>query len=218
MDIKISGITEAIMHQALEQARDGRLHILSIMNHALDAHREELSPHAPRIVTFKVPEDKIRTIIGKGGATIKGIIESTGVSIDIDDSGTVQLFSPNLDSLQDAENQIKLLVAEVEVGKLYQGKVARIVDFGAFITVLPGKDGLLHISQICTDRSQKVTDVIQEGQEIEVLVADIDKQGRVKLEWPARPVKEKSAPADEVVAESSSDVVETESSTDTEEK
>ncbi len=218
MDIKISGITEAIMHQALEQARDGRLHILSIMNHALDAHREELSPHAPRIVTFKVPEDKIRTIIGKGGATIKGIIESTGVSIDIDDSGTVQLFSPNLDSLQDAENQIKLLVAEVEVGKLYQGKVARIVDFGAFITVLPGKDGLLHISQICTDRSQKVTDVIQEGQELEVLVADIDKQGRVKLEWPARPVKEKSAPVNEVVAESSSDVVEIESSTDAEEK
>jgi polyribonucleotide nucleotidyltransferase len=189
MDIKISGITEAIMHQALEQARDGRLHILSIMNNHLEEHRQELSPHAPRIVTMKVPEDKIRTIIGKGGATIKSIIESTGVSIDIDDTGNVQLFSPSLDALQDAENQIKLLIAEIEVGQLYKGKVLRIVDFGAFVNLLPNKDGLLHISQICHDRAQKVTDVIQEGQEVEVLVVGIDKQGRVKLEWPGRPAK-----------------------------
>ncbi len=190
MDIKISGITESIMHQALEQARDGRLHILSVMNHALEEHRQELSPHAPRIVTMKVPEDKIRTIIGKGGATIKGIIESTGVSIDIDDTGNVQLFSPNLDALDEAERQIKLLIAEVEIGQLYTGKVLRIVDFGAFVNLLPNKDGLLHISQITTDRAQKVTEVLSEGQEIEVLVVDIDKQGRIKLEWPARPVKE----------------------------
>ncbi len=201
MDIKISGISEPIMHQALQQARDGRLHILSIMNHSLEEHRQELSPHAPRIVTLKVPEDKIRTIIGKGGATIKGIIESTGVSIDIDDTGTVQLFSPNQDALKEAENQIKQLTAEVEVGKLYSGKVQRIVEFGAFVSVLPNKDGLLHISQICTDRSQKVTDIINEGQELEVLVADIDKQGRVKLEWPARPVKEKTEATAEHVAD-----------------
>ena len=193
MDIKITGITEDIMKQALAQARDGRLHILGIMNNALEAHRQELSPHAPRIVTMKVAEDKIRTIIGKGGATIKGIIESTGVSIDIDDSGNVQLFSPNQDALVEAENQIKLLVADVEVGKLYQGKVNRIVDFGAFITILPGKDGLLHISQICSNRSQKVTEVLVEGQEIDVLVSEIDKQGRTKLEWPGRPPRQEES-------------------------
>jgi polyribonucleotide nucleotidyltransferase len=202
MDIKITGITEAIMRQALDQAREGRLHILGIMNASIEEHRDELSPHAPRIVTMKVPEDKIRTIIGKGGATIKGIIESTGVAIDIDDTGNVQLFSPNLTALDDAENQIKLLIAEVEVGKLYQGKVQRIVDFGAFVSVLPNKDGLLHISQICHNRSQKVTEVIHEGQEIEVLVVDIDKQGRVKLEWPGRPAKpEEATPAEQQPAE-----------------
>lgn len=189
MDIKISGITESIMKQALAQARDGRLHILAIMNHSLEEHRAELSPHAPRIVTMKVPEDKIRTIIGKGGATIKSIIETTGAAIDIDDEGNVQLFSPNGDALEAAQNQIKMLIAEVEVGQIYKGKVARIVDFGAFISLLPNKDGLLHISQICHSRSQKMTDVIAEGQEIEVLVTDIDKQGRVKLEWPGRPAK-----------------------------
>jgi polyribonucleotide nucleotidyltransferase len=189
MDIKITGITEAIMKQALAQARDGRLHILGIMNNSLEEHRQELSPHAPRIVTLKVPEDKIRTIIGKGGATIKGIIETTGVAIDIDDVGNVQLFSPNQDALEEAEKQIKLLTAEVEVGKLYQGKVNRIVEFGAFVNILPGKDGLLHISQICSNRSQKVTEVLAEGQEIEVLVSEIDKQGRTKLEWPARPAR-----------------------------
>ena len=189
MDIKISGITEAIMKQALAQARDGRLHILSIMNNALEEHRTELSPHAPRIVTMKVPEDKIRTIIGKGGATIKSIIDSTGVAIDIDDSGQVQLFSPSKDALDAAQNQIKMLIAEVEPGQTYQGKVARIVEFGAFITLLPNKDGLLHISQICHSRSQKISDILSEGQDIEVFVADVDKQGRIKLEWPGRPAK-----------------------------
>lgn len=192
MDIKISGITEDIMKQALAQARDGRLHILSIMNNALEEHREELSPHAPRIITMKVPEDKIRTIIGKGGATIKSIIETTGVAIDIDDEGNVQLFSPNQDALDAAQAQIKLLIAEVELGQTYQGKVARIVEFGAFINLLPNKDGLLHISQICSSRSQKVTEVLNEGQDIEVIVTDIDKQGRIKLEWPGRPAPAKT--------------------------
>lgn len=187
MDIKITGITEAIMTEALEQALAGRLHILNVMNNALAEHRGELSAHAPRIVTMKVPEDKIRTIIGKGGATIKGLIESTGVSIDIDDTGTVQLFSPNGDALEEAQRQIKALIAEVEPGQTYHGKVSKIVDFGAFINLLPGKDGLLHISQICSDRNQKVEEVLKEGQDITVFVAGVDKQGRVKLEWTDKP-------------------------------
>lgn len=187
MDIKIMGITQAIMSEALEQALAGRQHILGVMNTALAEHRQELSSHAPRIVTMKVPEDKIRTIIGKGGATIKGLTESTGVSVDIDDSGVVQLFSPNQDALDEAQRQIKLLIAEVEPGQTYEGKVSKIVEFGAFINLLPGKDGLLHISQICNDREQKVEQVLQEGQTITVFVSGVDKQGRVKLEWKDKP-------------------------------
>ncbi|WP_454781297.1 polyribonucleotide nucleotidyltransferase [Legionella sp. WA2022007384] len=198
MDIKIQGITNEIMEQALDQALAGRLHILGVMNNALSEHREELSQHAPRITTMKVAEDKIRTIIGKGGATIKGLIDSTGVSIDIDDTGVVQLFSPDMNALEEAQKQIKALIAEIEVGQTYQGKVSKIVDFGAFINLLPGKDGLLHISQICSDRSQKVESVLQEGQEIAVFVAGIDKQGRVKLEWKDKPqAEETAAPAEE---------------------
>jgi polyribonucleotide nucleotidyltransferase len=187
MDIKITGITNEIMEQALDQALAGRLHILGIMNNSLAEHREELSQHAPRIITMKVAEDKIRTIIGKGGATIKGLIESTGVSIDIDDTGLIQLFSPDALALEEAQKQIKALIAEVEVGQIYHGKVSKIVDFGAFINLLPGKDGLLHISQICNDRAQKVEEILQEGQDIEVFVAGVDKQGRVKLEWKDKP-------------------------------
>lgn len=193
MDIKIKGITRELLSQALEQALEGRLHILGVMNNALSEHREELSQHAPRIVTMKVAEDKIRSVIGKGGATIKGLIESTGVSIDIDDSGVIQLFSPNADSIAEAQRQIRLLTMEIEPGQVYQGKVTKIVDFGAFINLLPGKDGLLHISQICTDRSQKVQDVLEEGQAIEVFVSGIDKQGRVKLEWHDKPKAESEA-------------------------
>ncbi|WP_028389113.1 polyribonucleotide nucleotidyltransferase [Legionella fairfieldensis] len=208
MDIKITGITKEIMEQALEQALAGRMHILGVMNNALSEHREELSEHAPRITTMKIAEDKIRTIIGKGGATIKGLIESTGVSIDIDDTGVVQLFSPDAEALEEAQKQIKALIAEVEVGQTYKGKVSKIVDFGAFINLLPGKDGLLHISQICADRAQKVESVLSEGQEIEVFVAGVDKQGRVKLEWKDKPqavpgpVEEKNVTeADESIAE-----------------
>lgn len=193
MDIKIKGITKEIMHQALAQALAGRLHILDVMNRALSEPRQELSSHAPRIVTMKVAEDKIRTVIGKGGSTIKGLIDSTGVSIDIDDTGLIQLFSPSLDALEEAQKQIKLLVAEVEVGQTYRGKINKIVDFGAFINLLPGKDGLLHISQICTERSQKVDEVLQEGEEIEVYVSGVDKQGRVKLEWKNKPTPINSA-------------------------
>lgn len=187
MDIKIKGITKEIMEKALDQALAGRCHILNVMNNALAEHREELSQHAPRIVTMKVAEDKIRTIIGKGGSTIKGLIESTGVSIDIDDTGLIQLFSPSMDALEEAQRQIKALIAEIEVGQTYHGKVSKIVDFGAFVNLIPGKDGLLHISQICSDRSQKVEDVLHEGQELEIFVAGVDKQGRVKLEWKNKP-------------------------------
>lgn len=205
MDIKITGITEEIMKQALEQAWEGRLHILTVMNNALPEHRDELSQHAPRITTMKVAEDKVRTIIGKGGSTIKALIESTGVSIDIDDSGVVQLFSPHAEALEDAQKQIKALIAEVEVGQSYHGKVTKIVDFGAFINLLPGKDGLLHISQICTDRSQKVESVLSEGQEIDVYVAGVDKQGRVKLEWKDKPQTSVKAEAEKAPAENMSE-------------
>lgn len=204
MDIKITGITKEIMEQALEQALHGRKHILEVMNNALGEHRTTLSQHAPRIVSMKVAEDKVRTIIGKGGATIKGLVETTGVSIDIDDSGTVQLFSPNTEALEEAQRQIKELIAEVEVGKTYKGKVNKIVDFGAFINLLPNKDGLLHISQICSDRSQKVDEFLKEGQEIEVFVAGVDKQGRVKLEWKDKPQQEeKTAEAETAKADQS---------------
>lgn len=199
MDIKITGITKEIMEQALEQALAGRMHILGVMNNSLSEARGELSEHAPRIVTMKVAEDKIRTIIGKGGATIKGLIDSTGVSIDIDDTGLVQLFSPDLAALENAQQQIKALIAEIEVGQTYKGKVTKIVDFGAFINLLPGKDGLLHISQICNDRSQKVEDVLKEGQDVEVFVAGVDKQGRVKLEWKDKPQSEEPVKTEEPV-------------------
>lgn len=205
MDIKITGITKEIMEQALEQALAGRMHILGVMNTSLSQPREELSEHAPRIVTMKVAEDKIRTIIGKGGATIKGLNESTGVAIDIDDTGLIQLFSPDLAALEEAQKQIKALVAEIEVGLTYKGKVTKIVDFGAFINLLPGKDGLLHISQICNDRAQKVEDVIKEGQDIEVFVAGVDKQGRVKLEWKDKPQAPESKQPVEVVEEDQGD-------------
>lgn len=207
MDIKISGITKEIMAQALDQALAGRQHILGVMNHALAEHRGELSQHAPRIVTMKVAEDKIRTVIGKGGATIKGLIDSTGVSIDIDDTGVIQLFSPNMDALDEVQRQIKLLVAEVEVGQTYHGRVSKILEFGAFISLIPGKDGLLHISQICAERSQKVEDFLSEGQEIDVFVAGIDKQGRVKLEWKNKPqtMGAVAVPQDESASEPTSE-------------
>ena len=194
MDIKITGITQDIMAEALEQALAGRKHILGEMKNALAEHRTELSVHAPRIVSMNVPEDKIRTIIGKGGATIKALTESTGVSIDIDDSGVVKLFSPDGEALANAEAQIKELIAEVEVGKSYTGEVIKIVDFGAFIKLLPNKDGLLHISQICENRNQKVEEVIKEGQSITVFVSGVDKQGRVKLEWKEKPAAKAAEP------------------------
>ena len=183
MDMKIDGITNEIMDQALQQAHAGRMHILGIMNNVLSAPRQELSDFAPQLSKMKVAVDKIRNVIGKGGATIKGITEATGVNVDIDDNGNVSLFSPNKTALAEAEQMIKTAVADVEVGVTYHGTVSKIVDFGAFINLMPGKDGLLHISQITKERSQKVTEFLSEGDKIDVLVQDVDKQGRVKLVW-----------------------------------
>ncbi|RMH15962.1 MAG: polyribonucleotide nucleotidyltransferase, partial [Gammaproteobacteria bacterium] len=185
MDIKIDGITREIMSTALQQAREARLHILTQMNVALSSPRKEMSEFAPRIQTIKVHPDKIRDIIGKGGVTIRSITEETGASIDIDDDGTVKIASNNQASSDAAIERIKMLTAEAEVGKVYNGKVSKLMDFGAFITILPGKDGLCHISQIADERVEKVSDYLTEGQTVRVKVLEIDKQGRIRLSMKA---------------------------------
>ena len=181
MDIKINGITEEIMEIALHQAHDARLHILKQMNEVLPESRKELSANAPTMISMKIDSDKIRDVIGKGGATIRGICEETGASIDITDDGTVKIFAASKDAANAAKARVDGITAEAEIGKVYTGKVERIVDFGAFVSILPGKDGLVHISQIANQRIEKVTDVLQEGQEVKVLVLDVDNRGRIKL-------------------------------------
>ena len=181
MDIKIDGITEEIMEQALQQAHEARLHILGEMNKVISSARQELSENAPAMTTVKVHPDKIRDVIGKGGATIRGIVEDTGAEVDIDDDGTVRIYADNQDSKNAAVARVQEIVAEAEVGKIYHGKVERIVDFGAFVNILPGKDGLLHISQIAEERVETVTDYLSEGQEVDVVVLDVDQRGRIKL-------------------------------------
>lgn len=181
MDIKIQGITEEIMEVALSQARDGRLHILGEMNKVITQSREDVSSNAPSYATIQVKPDKIRDIIGKGGATIRGISEQTSATVDIDDSGLVKIYGQDKDSCQAALKMIEEITAEAEIGKIYEGTVARIVDFGAFVTFLPGVDGLVHISQIADERVEKVTDYLSEGQKIQVVVLDVDQRGRVKL-------------------------------------
>jgi polyribonucleotide nucleotidyltransferase len=181
MDVKVDGISRSLMEEALEQARTGRLFILEKMKESLVAPREQLSPHAPRIYTIQVKQDKIRDIIGTGGKVIRGITEETGVKIDIDDSGTVHIASSDEESAKKAISIIEGIVEEAVVGKIYKGKVVRITDFGAFVEILPGTDGLLHISQISTRRIEKVTDELTEGQEINVKVIEIDKLGRIRL-------------------------------------
>ena len=181
MDIKIEGINEEIMESALEQARDARQHILKEMNKVISESRAELSDNAPAMTTIKVHPDKIRDIIGKGGATIRGIVEETGAEVDIDDDGLVRIYAENATSKDAAIEKVNSIIAEAEVGKIYQGKVERIVDFGAFVNILPGKDGLLHISQIADERVEKVTDYLSEGEEIDVIVLDVDQRGRIKL-------------------------------------
>ena len=181
MDIKIDGITEEIMETALGQAHEARLHILGEMNKVISESRATVSENAPSMVVLKVDPDKIRDIIGKGGATIRSIVEETGAEVDVEDDGSVRIYAADGDSKDAAVARVQEITAEAEVGKIYKGKVARIVDFGAFITILPGKDGLLHISQIAQERVEKVTDYLEEGQEIEVVCLDTDQRGRIKL-------------------------------------
>lgn len=181
MDIKIDGITREIMEEALEQARDGRMHILGEMAKVITESKEEMSEFAPRISTMQVHKDKIRDVIGKGGATIRSIIEETGATIDINDDGLVSIAAVDASQSDAARKMIEDITAEVEAGKIYTGKVAKLMDFGAFVTVLPGKDGLLHVSQIAEERVNNVSDYVQEGQEVTVKVLEVDRQGRIKL-------------------------------------
>ena len=181
MDIKIQGITEEIMEMALQQANTARMFILGEMNKVLATARESVSENAPAMAMLKIDPDKIRDVIGKGGAVIRGITEQTGASVDIDDDGSIRIYGEDADSRDAAVEMVKAITAEAEIGKLYKGKVARIVDFGAFITILPGKDGLVHISQISKERVENVNEYMKEGEDILVKVMDLDARGRIKL-------------------------------------
>ena len=192
MDIKIEGITKEIMQIALKQAKEARLHILSVMDEAIGGHRDELSEFAPRIYTMKVDQDKIRDVIGKGGAMIRSITEESDTNIEIEDDGTIKIFATERAKADIAISKIEQVTAEIEVGKTYNGKVTRIVDFGAFVEVLPGKEGLVHISQIAHERVNKVTDYLSEGQMVDVKVMEIDRQNRVRLS--IKELLEKPAP------------------------
>ncbi|HEX5019587.1 MAG TPA: polyribonucleotide nucleotidyltransferase [Candidatus Binatia bacterium] len=181
MDIKIGGVNRDIMRQALHQAKEGRLHILGIMNRSLSTPRTNVSGHAPRIITLKVKPDKIREIIGPGGKVIRGIIEATGVKMDVEDDGTVRIASVDEEASRKAVEMVQRIAAEAEVGKIYKGTVRKIVEFGAFVEILPGTDGLLHISQLAPERVRKVTDVLKEGDEVMVKVLEVDRQGKIRL-------------------------------------
>jgi polyribonucleotide nucleotidyltransferase len=185
MDIKIEGITEEIMKLALEQAKHGRLHILGEMAKVISQPRSEMSEYAPRLLTIKIHPDKIREVIGKGGATIRSITEETGTTIDISDDGTVIIASVNRLAAEEAKKRIDQIVSDVEPGRIYEGKVAKLMDFGAFVTILPGKDGLVHVSQISNERVEKVSDKLKEGDIVKVKVLEVDKQGRIRLSMKA---------------------------------
>ena len=192
MDIKIQGITKEIMDKALAQANAGRMHILGEMNKAITEPREDVSEFAPRYITMKINPDKIRDVIGKGGATIRSIQEETGANIDIDDSGSIKIASVDLEAGNEARRRVEQITADVEVGTIYDGKVAKLMDFGAFVTILPGKDGLVHISQICEERVQNVSDKLSEGDIVKVKVLEVDKQGRIRLSMKAVAAEEKA--------------------------
>ena len=185
MDIKIDGITREIMQVALDQAQEARLHILEEMNKVISEPRKELSQHAPRYLTIKIHPDKIRDVIGKGGATIRQITEETGCSIDISDDGLVKIASTDEAAANEARRQVEQITADVEVGNVYEGKVSKIMDFGAFVTILPGKDGLVHVSQISEERVENVSDELNEGDMVKVKVLEIDRQGRIRLSMKA---------------------------------
>ncbi|QJR82492.1 polyribonucleotide nucleotidyltransferase [Alteromonas pelagimontana] len=192
MDIKIEGITQEIMQVALKQAKEARLHILKVMDEAISGHRDELSEFAPRIYTMKIDQDKIRDVIGKGGAMIRQITEESETNIEIEDDGTIKIFATERAKADIAIKKIEQVTAEIEVGKTYNGKVTRIVDFGAFVEVLPGKEGLVHISQIAHERVNKTSDYLSEGQMVDVKVMEIDRQNRVRLS--IKELLEKPAP------------------------
>jgi polyribonucleotide nucleotidyltransferase len=181
MDIKITGVTKEIMKTALAQAREGRLHILGKMTESISTPRTELSAYAPRITTIWIKSDKIRDVIGSGGKTIRSITESTGVTIDIEDSGKINIASNDKTACDKAIQMIRDLTAEAEEGKLYMGTVKKVMDFGAFVEIFPGTDGLVHISELDTERVKNVTDVLNEGDKVLVKCIGIDKQGKIKL-------------------------------------
>ncbi|GMQ96640.1 MAG: polyribonucleotide nucleotidyltransferase [Gammaproteobacteria bacterium] len=185
MDIKIDGITREIMETALEQAREGRLHILGEMDKVISSPRAEMSEYAPRMLTVRINPDKIRDVIGKGGATIRGITEETGATIDISDDGVVKITSVDRAAGEEAKKRIELITADVEVGTIYDGRVAKLMDFGAFVNILPGKDGLVHISQISNERVERVSDKLSEGDIVKVKVLEVDRQGRIRLSMKA---------------------------------
>lgn len=181
MDIKIDGITETIMQSALSQARDGRMHILGIMNQAIQGPRQEMSAYAPRILTIQIPTDKIRDVIGKGGVTIRALTEETGTVVDISDDGQVKVAAADLSACQEAVRRIQSLTADVVVGNVYEGTVTKLMEFGALVNILPGKQGLVHISQIANERVAQVSDKLAEGQVVKVKVLEVDRQGRIRL-------------------------------------
>jgi polyribonucleotide nucleotidyltransferase len=185
MDIKIDGITEEIMRTALAQAHKGRMHILAEMAKAISTPRGEMSEYAPRLLTIKIHPDKIREVIGKGGSTIQAITKETGTQIDIQDDGTIVIASVNAAAAQAAKARIEQITSDVEPGRIYEGKVAKIMDFGAFVTIAPGKDGLVHVSQISNERVEKVSDKLKEGDVVKVKVLEVDKQGRIRLSMKA---------------------------------
>ena len=181
MDIKIQGITEEIMHVALGQAREARLHILGEMNKVIERARDEVAETAPRTYSFRIDPDKIREVIGKGGTTIRNICETSGATVDLDDDGLVRVYAETKEKAQKAISMIEAITAEAEIGGVYKGKVERVVDFGAFVNILPGKDGLVHISQISEERVEKVEDYMKVGDVVKVKVLDVDARGRIKL-------------------------------------
>jgi polyribonucleotide nucleotidyltransferase len=181
MDIKITGVTKEIMTQALQQAKEGRIHILGEMAKCIDKPREELSRYAPRITSIRVKPDQVRTVIGSGGKNIRGVIDATGCAIDIEDDGTVRIASADGDAAKAAIKMIRDLVQEAEVGKLYNGTVRKIMEFGAFVEIFPGTDGLVHISELAKERVRAVTDILNEGDQVLVKCIGIDKQGKIKL-------------------------------------
>ncbi|MEO1893211.1 MAG: polyribonucleotide nucleotidyltransferase [Alcanivorax sp.] len=181
MDIKIEGITEEIMEKALEQAQEGRLHILGEMAKAISESRSQVSDNAPTLLTLKINPEKIRDVIGKGGATIRGLTDETGCTIDLEDDGSVKIYGETREAALEAKRRVEELTAEAEIDKIYEGKVMRVVDFGAFVQIMPGTEGLLHISQIAEERVEKVSDYVNEGDIIKVKVLDVDQRGRIKL-------------------------------------